>query len=684
MDDNTDSNISGSQQDTQTDDFEPSKSEVTDTFTMSSPSSFAKETEITGNSNERGPSVRNSPVKDPSSPHQEDSFDHLFEADSPQSPTGDQSYDNADPPNDGEKPNHVENTLFGSDDENTSNNYVASNSQDSPFSRSNDALDLEDEDQNEKNKFGSQDRNNLDQSSDIETKRQTKREFSSSDQESANGQDEDEVEFEHVKLMEVELLDKPTIASDDSRTIVAKLPTGVRFDPHAFDDESWYDIFEEERDAFFKNFKKSGKNQQSLMDEWLNHVQTVIENTARWTYINTESTNTKVPVSNAYLVKWDTGAMTMQIGDADPFVVERTSLVSNPDSQINNNNNNNNANTRPVNQFAVVHHTDEDLLQTQDRISESWIIRSENTSQIKKLTNSTRSIGLNSGYFYSDKKRKEDSVLKDEDKYLLPGLSTLAETAKGTSAFQKKRFGSRVGTTGGTKFFIPDKDPEIVAKEEEMAEEAREKAARKLELSKRKQQDRFEAELPSFKRAYKNAKLNQDSANEDSSIEIVDRPRGIESREERLSKYNTSSRFSRDSRNQQGFSGGQSYSSNRYGNEDSDDNFIADDDEEIDEGSYDDEFGEDEYSDDHRERKSKSRPHKRNFDLLTDEESANDNNDSSYHSPKRVNTKSDQYNRGESNAEKRKINGNDEQSSNDRGYSRPTPKKRVLILSDEE
>ncbi|PVU86294.1 hypothetical protein BB561_006750 [Smittium simulii] len=302
------------------------------------------------------------------------------------------------------------------------------------------------------------------------------------------------------------LVDKPSIHSNSRHSIVAKFPTGVRLDPHVFEPENWRDLFEKEREIFLQNSKKIGDNPQHLMEEWLKHAQTAIENTARWTYKPAPNSETpkKVPVSNAHFVKWSNGSLTFHVGNAEPFIIEGTILDSNfepvakPELQVSGK-----TTQKNTHQYACVHHTQEGLLQSQDRVAESWVIRPGNISQVKALTTSSRVIGPNSGYF---KPKGSDNLQKTgdtnyKDLYILPGLLTSSIIPNQALNPQKSRFNNKTSGTGGTKLYVPDKNPELAAREEEQAEEAKERAYRRLESTRRRQEERVLAGLAPSKRS---------------------------------------------------------------------------------------------------------------------------------------------------------------------------------------
>ncbi|OLY84182.1 hypothetical protein AYI68_g1655, partial [Smittium mucronatum] len=416
---------------------------------------------------------------------------------------------------------------------------------------------------------------------------------------SDNSQQSDEefdeiVDREELKVMEVSLDLNPKSVLPSQRSIVAKLPTGLRIDPYAFDPNNWSDLFKSERDDFLKNYSSRNLNPDKIMAEWRKHAKTCIENTIRWSKKSPSGSDPLKPVSNSYLVKWSDDSLTLHIADNSPFIVESSTLISRAQSSNPTPSSRSSGHhQKDLEQYLAIHHQQEGLLLSQSRITENWIVRPAQASKVKDLTASYRAVGPNGGLHHSEISPPDPSSSSDPVG-LLPGLAFSAPLASESSRFSsnihKRSFNQKAA---GTKMFIPDVDPEFAARELEKAEEAREKAIRRQENSRRRQEERVLAGLTS-KRG-ESANYSEDDYNDDTrdskNYDYDDYPANSN-----LSRNNDSS-FSKNSKSSRDYSSSRfkpkqskfsSHNPHSYtGGNSEDDDFVVDDDEDLEVGSFD-------------------------------------------------------------------------------------------------
>ncbi|PVU96807.1 hypothetical protein BB559_002252 [Furculomyces boomerangus] len=427
-----------------------------------------------------------------------------------------------------------------------------------------------------------------------------------SDEMSGSDQIEETVDTEQLRIMEAALTKQSENLSNQENIIVAKLPTGLCIDPHVFDQDNWEDFFEKEREIFLKNNKKIGSNPNTIMAEWLRHAQTLIENTVRWSVMTDPNTKEKHEVSNSHLIKWNDGSITLHIGNGEPFIVEGSSLVSNTKPVAKSEGMSGRSNFKESKQYLALHHTQEGLLQTRSRITESWIVRPAQISQVQALTASARAIRNTSGPFIT--KNGDISKVSGEIINTLPGISDMSTNAGQNMARKFPAFGG--AGSSGTKFFVPDKDPELVAREQEKAEEARERAQRRIESTRRRQEDRMLAGLSSGKgdaEMYSEDEFSDEQTvqYEEKSMSTFGSERQTSARKNentgRSPSYSKKKAFSSRGSNRSIPSGNRGANSSYY-DEELDDDFIVDDDEALEVGSFD-EFDDEELEEDERYKK---------------------------------------------------------------------------------
>ncbi|OMH85408.1 hypothetical protein AX774_g1044, partial [Zancudomyces culisetae] len=76
------------------------------------------------------------------------------------------------------------------------------------------------------------------------------------------------------------------------------------------------------------------------------------------------------------------------------------------------------------------------------------------------------------------------------------------------------------GGSGGTKLYVPERNPELEAKEIEKMEESREKAMRRIESTKRRQQERILAGLEPPRSSRKSQSQSAYHSDEDEELEV--------------------------------------------------------------------------------------------------------------------------------------------------------------------
>ncbi|OMJ23524.1 hypothetical protein AYI70_g2214 [Smittium culicis] len=516
----------------------------------------------------------------------------------------------------------------------------------------------------------------------------TKSEFFSDDSMNSDDEVDEIVDREQLKVMEVSLALKPSSISCD-KTIVAKLPTGLRIDPHVFDPSDWSDLFKKERDSFLKNFANTGHSQQKIISEWKKHAKTCIQNTLRWSYKSTQDSTSPIPVTNSYFVKWSDDSLTLHISDNPPFIVEPTLLnsrIKNPNFKNLKTPRSKNSHQKDLEQFLAVHHQQEGLLLAQTRVSENWIIRPAQASLVKDLTSSHHAIGPTGGLYHSNSNTEPTDINTASHNSLLPGLSSDTFASKDSlnfnSKINKNIFNKKAA---GTKLFVPDVDPEFAARELEKAEEAREKAFRRQENSRRKQEERVLAGL-----APKRGDQNNYSDNEYNDDHYLSSEQRYNDNANNYSQRNLDSDQYRSNKQIREYSNPSKYSQkpskysnreprNSYAGENSeDDDFVVDDDEDLEVGSFD-EFDREDLEEEEQYRSSKHKSSSLNkHNRINSSPSNIDNNPRHSQSPSHL--KSSPH--LDSGSESKRYKS--EKSHKSYSSSKPQPKRRLLLSSDDD
>ncbi|OMH79317.1 hypothetical protein AX774_g7279, partial [Zancudomyces culisetae] len=140
-------------------------------------------------------------------------------------------------------------------------------------------------------------------------------------------QDEEEDEIigkQEIRVMEAEVSKQQQISTNTQILVMAKLPKGLKVEPKEFVESKWSDAFEREREEYFK--RKGGRKSAKVAKEWGEVAKTAMENTIRWGKRDPQADGSE-GVTNTYLVSWSNGTMTLHVGDAEPFLIEGTSLV---------------------------------------------------------------------------------------------------------------------------------------------------------------------------------------------------------------------------------------------------------------------------------------------------------------------------------------------------------------------
>ncbi|OMH79290.1 hypothetical protein AX774_g7304, partial [Zancudomyces culisetae] len=145
------------------------------------------------------------------------------------------------------------------------------------------------------------------------------------ERENYSAEEEDEIiGKQEIRVMEAEVSKQQQISTNTQILVMAKLPKGLKVEPKEFVESKWSDAFEREREEYFK--RKGGRKSAKVAKEWGEVAKTAMENTIRWGKRDPQADGSE-GVTNTYLVSWSNGTMTLHVGDAEPFLIEGTSLV---------------------------------------------------------------------------------------------------------------------------------------------------------------------------------------------------------------------------------------------------------------------------------------------------------------------------------------------------------------------
>ncbi|KAJ2084303.1 hypothetical protein H4R24_000096 [Coemansia sp. RSA 988] len=265
-------------------------------------------------------------------------------------------------------------------------------------------------------------------------------EDSASERGERSGSEEGEDESrEQVRVMSARVPVLPTPDTSQRRYVISRTPNILQLEPTPFSADTYEDILEEEHRIAEKHGYKS-----AVTPELASATEGIIANTVRWRRV-TSPDGMKRRESNARLVRWSDGSITLVIGGRTPetYGINTEQLMDIDKEQ---------------HYYAAAHYSRELLMQSHARLAENWLLRpSRQSAQARSA------------------------------------VSLLLDRARGKATGEKSKHGSAAGAGANrarlaagaraarTRFMVLDEDPELRAKREEQEEEKRERQRKREE-----------------------------------------------------------------------------------------------------------------------------------------------------------------------------------------------------------
>ncbi|KAJ2714368.1 Paf1 complex component [Coemansia spiralis] len=254
--------------------------------------------------------------------------------------------------------------------------------------------------------------------------------------------DEDDEGREQVRVMSARVPVLPRPHSSEGRYVMARTPNIMQLEPTPFSADAYHDLLAAEHRAVEKH-----GIQAAVTPELAAAAESILANTVRWRRVAGPDGAMRRE-SNARIVRWSDGSTTVVVGGGgapEQHGVSVEQLAGAAKEQYS---------------YAAAHQTNELLMQSHARLTESWLIRPP----------------------------RQSAQVRAAVALLLDRMRARAEGKEPQAAAGAAR-GAGV-RAARTRFMVLDEDPELRIKREEKEQEKRERQRRKEERLRERQEVR--------------------------------------------------------------------------------------------------------------------------------------------------------------------------------------------------
>ncbi|KAJ2766031.1 Paf1 complex component, partial [Coemansia nantahalensis] len=249
--------------------------------------------------------------------------------------------------------------------------------------------------------------------------------------------DEEDEGREQVRVMSARVPVLPRPHSSEGRYVLARTPNIMQLEPTPFSADAYHDLLAEEHRAAEKHGIKA-----AVSPELATAAESILANTIRWRRVAAPD-GTVRRETNARIVRWSDGSMTVVVGGGGA-APEQHSVGAEQLAGV----------AKEQYSYVAAHQTNELLMQSHARLTESWLIRPPRQSaQVRAAV----------------------AQLLDRGRARAEGKAPQGPA---------RAAGARVART---RFMVVGEDPELRIKREEKEEEKRERQRRKEERLRERQ-----------------------------------------------------------------------------------------------------------------------------------------------------------------------------------------------------